>query len=141
MEVDFQGFEIETPLGGISIGRGYSRSVGTDYFQGIAIRLPMGRLRIGRRMWGESIAPEDKKQQAVHEFLRHLFTAAFVVVAVIVLDSLLDPGDHFVLWLALIWTAVLLLQGLQILMDRLLNRESSSASGAEGPQDRKDGGP
>lgn len=134
MEAEFQGFEIDTPLGGISAGRGYSRSAGEDYFQGLAIRLPIGRLRIGRRMWEE---PAHAYEQPVPQLLKHIATAVIVVPAVYLLDRFL-PGEHYVWWLAGIWAVILVLHGFQVLVGHVWPRESSGASPAGDPEDRDD---
>ena len=134
MEREFDGFEVETPLGGISAGRGYSRSAGEDYFQGLAIRLPIGRLRIGRRMWNQ---PADEKDQPVRHFLEHLAAAVIIVLAVYLLDRLL-PGEHYVWWLVGIWGAILFLHGFQVLVGHFWPLESPLASTAVDPEDGED---
>lgn len=136
MEREFQGFELETPLAGLSVGRGYSRSGGEDYFQGMAIRLPMGHLRIGRRMWEESTEAQNRKPQALHQLIRHVITALLVVLAVHLIDGLL-PGLRYVWWLTGIWAAVVFLHGIQVLVDHVLKTEPE----APAAQNRQDGDP
>lgn len=134
MEREFDGFELETLLGGISAGRGYSRSAGKDYFQGVAIRLPLGRLRIGRRMWDQ---PAPANEQPVPQLFKHIATAIIVVLAVYLLDRLL-PGEHYVWWLAGIWAAILVLHGFQVLVGHFWPLEPPGASTLVDPADRED---
>ncbi len=136
MEREFQGFELDTPLGGLSAGRGYSRSAGEEYFYGLAIRLPMGRLRLGRLMWEESTEPQNRKPQALHQLIRHVITALLVVLAVHLIDGLL-PGLRYVWWITGIWAVVVFLHFIQVLVDHVLKTES----GATEAQNRQDDDP
>lgn len=110
MEVEFQGFELETPLGGLAIGRGYTRIAGRDYFRGLAIDLPIGRLRLGWRAWeerGKESADEESYKRALLLLTQHSITFVFVLLTITFFDIFSDPGDFFVGWVAAIWGAVL----------------------------------
>ncbi len=127
MKVEFQGLELETPLGGISIGRGYSRVAGEDYFRGLAVRLPFGRILVGWHVWEEDEALTEP--QASHLFARHLVIAVVVWITAIILNWSLDLSGQYIKWLISIWGAVLALHLLQALglwvVDRAVDRLSA----------------
>lgn len=122
---------MQTPLAGISIGRGYSRIAGEDYFRGLAVELPFGKLRVGWRIWSrsedESPEPDNSRnwKRAIGPVFRHFLTFFYVLVIITLFDAVIGPGDFFVGWVAAIWGAVLVSHfiervAIEWLADRLL---------------------
>ena len=111
MQAEFKGFELDTPLGAVSIGQGYSTVAGSDFFRGLAIRLPMGTIRVGWRVWTEQEEPPETPPS--HFFARHLLVAGFVWITAIILNWSLGLSGGYLKWLIPIWGAVLALQLLQ----------------------------
>ena len=108
MEVEFKGLELDTPVGGIAVGRGYSGIAGEDYFRGLAIQLPVGRLRAGWRAWKQAEETRPDLSRAFVRWVHHLMTFAWIVTTVFVFDRFVGPGQLFVPWIAGIWGAILI---------------------------------
>lgn len=114
MDREFQGFELDTPLAGLSVGRGYCRVSGEDYFWGLAIRLPLGQIRLGWQVYKDGDPPAQPSPWQI--FARHLVIAAFALAATIALNRVLGFDGQYVRWLISIWAVVLSLHLLVLVM-------------------------
>ena len=120
MDVDFRGAEFETPLGGVSVGRGYTQVAGEGYFVGLAVNLPVGRFRFGWRTWkaeGELTKEEARKVRARDwaSLLRHILTYIGVMLVVSAFLWALGRLD-IAIWVLAIWGAIVVLQGFLLLV-------------------------
>ena len=120
MQVDFRGAEIETPIGGFSLGRGYSHVSGQDYFAGLALRLPVGTFRFGWRAWStQSEEAEEARRLQVRRrdrasLVSHFLTYIIVMLIMVAFHWALD-GLDFIGMVAAIWGAILAFHMLQTL--------------------------
>jgi hypothetical protein len=115
MNVEFRGLEIHTPVGGIAVGRGYSRVAGEDYFRGLAVELPFGRFRLGWRVWDQARQDPSDIARAYQKafFCRHAITYVWTIGTIFAFSLAVGRGDWFN-WVAGVWLALLGLHFMQV---------------------------
>ena len=98
----FEGIEFDTPLGSFRAGRGFEPT-DADY-------------RVAKRRVRKKFG-----------FFRHVATYMTVLLALLALDLLIDRGDFFVHWVAIIWGVIVALHFLNaFVFDVFLSREAES---------------
>ncbi len=100
-----------------------------DDFEGVEVETPLGAFRAGRGR-GDWNADDDYKsaRRAVRRkmsFYRHLWTAASVLGLLLIIDIITGPDEFWVQWVALVWGIVIALHFLNsFVFDSVLGRDA-----------------
>jgi hypothetical protein len=98
-----------------------------DDFDGVEIETPVGSFRAGRGGWN---ADDDYKQarRAVRRrmgFFRHVSTFVSVLALLLIIDIVTGPDEFWVQWVALVWGIVLAVHFLNtFVFDAILGRDA-----------------
>src|SRR3990172_2890375 len=102
-------------------------------FEGVEVNTPMGSFRAGRgKGWSraEEEADEEyrrakRRVRRVMAFYRHLTTAVTTLLLLLVLDIITGVEGWWVQWVAAVWGIILLIHFLNVfVVDALLGREA-----------------
>ena len=103
-------------------------------FEGVEVNTPVGSFRAGRgRGWGPGGADEadeayrraKRRVRRVMAFYRHLTTAVTTLLLLLILDIITGVEGWWVQWVAAVWGIILLIHFLNVfVVDALLGREA-----------------